>query len=134
VIKAGRNGQVKYDAAGNTPVEIVSLNNWKLDLKTEKINVTCFGDQNKVYVPGMKDLNGTFAGFWNSDELTLFEAADVDTPGLLELIPNSTEPTFKWSGLAYMDASIDTAVEGAPSVQGTFMAAGPWTTPATVTP
>jgi len=25
VIKAGRNGQVKYDAAGNTPVEIVDL-------------------------------------------------------------------------------------------------------------
>jgi hypothetical protein len=126
VIKAGRNGQVKYDPAGTTPVVIVSLNKWKLDLKTEKINVTCFGDANKVYVPGMKDLNGTISGFWNSDEVTLFLAADADVPGLLELLPNATEPEFKWSGLAYMDASIDTAVEGAPAVQGTFMAAGPW--------
>jgi hypothetical protein len=126
VIKAGRFGKVLYDPTGVTPVEIVSLNQWKLDLKTEKINVTCFGDVNKVYVPGMKDLNGTISGFWNSDEVTLFEAADAETPGKLELQPNSTEPEFKWSGLAYMDASIDTAVEGAPSVQGTFMAAGPW--------
>ena len=126
MIKAGREGQVKYDAAGTTPVEIMSLNKWKLDLKTEKINVTCFGDQNKVYVPGMKDLSGSFSGFWNSEELTLFEAADADTPGLLELVPNKTEAEFKWSGKAYMDASIDTAVEGAPAVTGTFMAADSW--------
>ena len=127
MIKAGRDGQVKYDAAGTTPVLVVSLNKWKLDTKTEKINVTCFGASNKVYVPGMKDISGTISGFWDSDEKILFEAADADVPGLLELIPHSTEPTHKWSGKAYLDASIDTAVEGAPAVTGTFMAADSWT-------
>lgn len=127
MIKAGRYGQVKYDPAATTPVVVVSLNKWKLDLKTDKINVTCFGDLNKVYVPGLKDVSGTISGFWNSDEVTLFEAADAETPGMLELVPNSTEPDFKWSGLGYMDASLDTSVEGAPAIAGTFMAAGPWT-------
>jgi hypothetical protein len=125
-IKSGRNGLIKYDPAGTTPVALISLNKWKLDLKTDKINVTCFGDTNKVYVPGMKDISGSISGFWNSTNVVLFEAADADTPGLLELTPNDTEPTFKWSGLAYMDANIDTAVEGAPTVAGSFMAAGPW--------
>ena len=44
---------------------------------------------------------------------------------MLELIPNSTEPTFLWSGLAYLDASIDASLQ-APKVSGTWTAAGPF--------
>jgi hypothetical protein len=128
MIQTGRYGSVKYDAAATTPVEIASLNGWKLSLKTDYEDVTCFGDQNKVYVPGMKDVSGTVQGFWNSDELTLFEAADATTPGMLELAPNTSaaEAAFKWSGLAYLDADIDCTL-AAPKITGTFKAAGPWT-------
>ena len=129
MIKTGRYGQVLWDATGatpGTPVAIISLNNWKLSLKTDRIDVSCFGDVNRVYVPGLKDVSGSVAGFWNSDELALVEAADQETPGLLKLVPNSTEETFFWSGLAYMDADIDTSVDGAPALSGTFSAAGPW--------
>lgn len=126
MIKTGRNGRVSYDPAGATPVPVVSINSWRLSLKTAKHKVTCFGDGNEVYVPGMKDISGTFGGFWNSAELTLFEAADADTPGMLELTPNTTEEDFNWSGLAYLDADIDVKVDGAPTVTGTFMAAGTW--------
>jgi hypothetical protein len=125
-ILSGRDGQVLYDPAGTTPVEIISLNKFKLSLKTDKINVTCFGDTNKVYVPGMKDISGTVSGFYNSADKTLFEAADAVTPGLLKLIPHESESTHFWSGSAYLDADIDTSVEGAPAVTGNFMAAGPW--------
>lgn len=129
MIKTGRYGQVMWDPAGTvpgTPVLIASLNKWKLSLKTDKIDVTCFGDENKVYVPGMKDVSGTISGFWNSEDVTLFDAADAPTPGTLKLVPNSTEPTFFWNGLAYMDADIDCSVDGAPAVSGSFMGAGPW--------
>jgi len=126
VIKSGRYGTVKYDPAGVTPVLLIAINAWKLSLKTGKIKVTCFGDTNEVYVPGMKDVSGTFGGFWDSTNVVLFTAVDATTPGKLELAPNSTEPTFKWSGLAYLDADIDCKVDGAPTVSGTFMAAGAW--------
>jgi len=129
MIKPGRYGQVMWDPAGTnpgTPVAIISINNWKLSLKTDRIDVSCFGDVNRVYVPGLKDVSGSVAGFWNSEELALVEAADQETPGLLKLVPNTTEPTFFWSGLAYMDADIDTSVDGAPALSGTFSAAGPW--------
>lgn len=125
-IKTGRYGTIKYDPAGITPVLLVSLNKWKLSLKTDKINVTSFGDLNKVYVPGLKDISGTVSGFWNASNVVLFQATDAATPGLLELAPNSTEPTFTFSGLAYIDADIDCSVEGAPAVSGTIMAAGTW--------
>ena len=125
-IKTGRYGTVKYDPAGLLPVEVISLNTWKASFTTEYEDVTCFGDVNKVYVPGMKDVSGSLGGFWNSEELVLFEAADADVPGMLELAPNSTEPTFKWSGLAYLDADIDASLQ-APKITSNFRAAGPWT-------
>ena len=137
MIKTGRYGNVKYDPVGSeSPLNLValaSIKQWKLSLKTDKINVTCFQDGNKVYVPGMKDVSGSLAGFWNSADLTLFRATDAETPGMLQLIPNENDtagspavmPYFE--GLAYMDADIDCSVEGAPAVSGTFMAAGTWT-------
>lgn len=136
MIKTGRFGAIKYDPVGDesphTLVELVSTKSWKLSLKTDKINVTCFGDGNKVYVPGLKDVSGSLAGFWNSADFTLFRATDAETPGFLQLIPNTTDsvgspgivPNF--SGLAYLDADIDCTVEGAPAVSGTFVAAGTW--------
>ena len=127
MILSGRDGSVKYDAAGTTPVEIASLSQFKLSWKTPKTKVTCFGDQNEVYVPGLPDVTGSLTGFWNSSDVTLFTAAAAGKPGLLDLTPNTTEPTFKFSGSAYLDADLDTSVVGAPAVTGTFVAAGAWT-------
>lgn len=134
MIKTGRYGEIKYDPAGDVSplnlVTVTSLNTWKLSQKTDKINVTCFGDNNKRYVTGLKDISGSVSGFWNVDELTLFSAVDAETPGMLQLIPNNTEeagsplvvPAF--TGLAYLDVDIDTSVEGAPAISGTFVAGG----------
>lgn len=135
MILTGRYGQVLYDETGAGPATtpIASLKTWKLSQKTDKINVTCFNDLNKKYVMGMKDISGTVGGFWDADELTLFEAVDAPTPGLLSLVPNKNEtigtapgivPAF--SGLAYLDVDIDTSVEGAPAISGEFVAAGDW--------
>jgi len=136
MIKTGKFGKVLWDPSGTgTPpaAAIVSLNAWTLNQETEMEDVTCFGDLNRVYIPGMKDTKGTVAGFWNSAELALWKAADAGTPGTLELLPNEQEPTFKFTGLAYLNASIDCSLS-APAISGTFAAAGPWTTPGSVTP
>jgi hypothetical protein len=126
-ILSGRYGKVLYDPAGITPVEIISINSFKMNQKSEKIEVTCFGDTNKVYVPGQNDCTGEFGGFWNSAERVLWAAVDATTPGLLQLMPNSTEPTFFWEGLAWLDADIDTSVTDAPKITGSFSAAASWT-------
>jgi hypothetical protein len=124
-IISGRNGSVMWDPAGTLAVEVLSLNAWVADFKTEFEDVSCFGDANRVYLPGLKDAGGTLGGFFNSAELALFEAAEQDTPGLLKLIPSTTEPTFFWTGPAYLDASIDASLS-APKVSGTWKAAGPF--------
>ena len=139
MIRAGRNGLVKYDptgAGGATATALLSIKTWQLSLATEQINVTCFQDQNKVYIPGMRDVSGTLSGFWNSADTTLVEATLATTPGFLILIPDSTDldggtPSAPWAfqGKAYLDAEINTDVEGAPELSSKFMAAGPWTVP-----
>ena len=83
-IKTGRNGQVMWDPAGTTPVLLISLNAWTGDFKTEYEDVTCFGDVNRVYIPGMKDAGGHDRRLLQLGELAMFEAAEQETPGLLE--------------------------------------------------
>lgn len=131
-IKTGRYGKVSWDPAGGTALtQIVSINTWTGSFKTDYEDVTCFGDANKVYIPGLMNIEGTFAGFWNSAELALFKAAMQPTPGTLQLMPNTTEPTFFWQGPAYMGADIDCSLE-APKVTGDFKAAGDWAVPGEV--
>jgi hypothetical protein len=139
MIRSGRNGAVKWDPAGvggAGSLLVASIKGWKLSLKTDKIKVTCFQDQNQVYVPGLRDISGSLTGFWNSAELSLVKATAATTPGYLELIPDTTDMAvgppaapFVFKGLAYLDAEIDTDVEGAPALTGEVLAAGPWTVP-----
>jgi hypothetical protein len=134
MILAGRDGLVKWDPTGGaTAVALVSIKSFTLSLATEKINVTCFQDTNRVYIPGMRDISGTLTGFWNSDDMSLIEATALTAPGMLELIPHTSDPSaatpHTFSGLAYLDAELDTDVEGAPALSGTFMAGGAWTLP-----
>ena len=51
MILAGRDGLVKWDPTGGVAVALVSIKSWTLSLATEKINVTCFQDTNRVYIP-----------------------------------------------------------------------------------
>lgn len=130
-IKSGRYGTVAWDAvpaSPENPTTLVSLNAWKLSMKTDFTEVTCFQDPNKVWVPGLPDISGSIGGFWNSDNVALFDAAKSGAPGFLSLAPNSNESSFKFDGLAYLDADIDCSLT-APKVSSTFKAAGPWTTP-----
>jgi hypothetical protein len=131
-IKSGRYGKVSFDPLGGSAlVQIVSINTWKGSFKTDFEDVSCFGDTNKVYIPGLMDISGSFGGFFNSAELTLFKAAMSPVPGTLQLMPNTTESAFFWQGLAYMSADIDCSMN-APKVTGDFKAAGPWSVPGMV--
>jgi hypothetical protein len=131
-ILSGRTGKVSYDptgAGGATLVELASINAWTLDASTEMEDVSCFGDANRVYLPGLRDAQGTLGGFFNSTDLTLWEATVAPSPGMLQLMSNETDAAATWSGKAYLDASIDCSL-AAPKVSAKWYAAGPWTFPA----
>jgi hypothetical protein len=126
----GSEGQIKMDPAGGSgaaAVVVASMNAWTLNMARDKADVTAFGDPNKVYVQGRPDLKGTLGGWYDSDEMALFDVAMGDTSAWLELIPSSLMPTYLWSGLAWLDTALDVKASGAISTSGNFVAAGPWT-------
>ena len=120
----GKTGKVSM---GTPAVEVASLNKWTLSAATDKVDVTAFGDTNKQYVQGLPDYKGSVAGWFDDQEDALFVAADATTPVDLELLPVEGVATIKWAGKAWLDASIDVPADGAISVSGDWVAAGPWT-------
>ncbi len=130
-IKTGRYGNVLWDsvpASPENPTAVGSLNAWKLSMKANYEDVTCFQASNKVYIPDLPDISGSVGGFWDSTVTVLFDAVKAGTPGFLKLLPNTSEASSFFEGLAYMDADIDCSMK-APKITGTFKAAGPWITP-----
>jgi hypothetical protein len=103
-----------------------SLSGWTLDLSTDKVEVTAFGDLNKTYVQGLKDIKGTLTGFLDDTGLALFTGADSTDGVRMYLYPSSASPTVYWYGPAWLDASIAVPVGGANTLSGNFVALGAW--------
>lgn len=125
----GSKGSVMMDPSGGaTAVVVASLNSWSLDLSRDRADATCFGDTNKVWLQGLPNIEGEIGGIWNETEsVPLFDVALGDIAAFLKLIPSTLAPTYFFSGLAYLDAGIEVAHDGAITVSGSFAAAGPWT-------
>jgi hypothetical protein len=109
-----------------TAAPTVSLTTWSIDMSTDTVEVTAFGDPNKVYVQGLKDIKGTIGGWFDDTSDAIFDAADSVDGCFLYLYPASTAPTKYWYGPAWMSASVDVDVKGAIGTNGTFVAAGAW--------
>jgi hypothetical protein len=105
---------------------VLNLTKWSLEQKQDKQEVTSFGDLNKTYVVGLPDLTGELEGFWNSAEDKPFQAS-VSTDGVrLYLYPSADAPTKYWYGPAWVDFGIDTSVDDAVKISGSFSANGAW--------
>jgi hypothetical protein len=113
-------------SASGTASAAIGLSTWSLNMATDKVDVSAFGDTNKTYVQGLKDLQGAFSGFWDDTETKVFGAADSADGCKLYLYPSSDAPTKYWYGTAWLDASIDTGVSAAVAISGTFVAASSW--------
>ncbi len=130
----GKNGQISL-ATSSPEVVLGSMNKWTLNMAVDYVEVTSFGDTNKEYVRGLPDISGTIGGFYDIESgspadgpsIPFFEAVESETPVTLKLMPSTLNPTHYWSGLAYLDVSIDVAVNGAVTLSGNFKGAGPWT-------
>jgi hypothetical protein len=107
-------------------VRIASLSKWSLNMATDKVDVTAFGDTNKTYVQGLRDIKGQLSGFWDNADDSLFDGSDSTDGVNLYLYPSSSYTSTYFYGPAWLDASIDVSVSGAVTVSGDFVANGAW--------
>lgn len=126
-VYSGRNGRLYASTTGSgNAIPVASLTNWELNLATDRIETTAFGDTNKTYVQGLKDVQGTFSGFWNDTDSTLFTASASTDGTKLYLYPATTAATKYAYGPAWLDVSVSTGVSEAVAVSGSFAANGAW--------
>jgi len=122
----GKSGAAYISTSGTGNAAAISLTDWSLDMKTDRVDVTSFQDSNKAYVQGLKDLSGALSGFWDNATDSLFDAADSADGCKIYLYPNTNISGQYFYGPAWLDASINTAVSDAVKVSGTFAANGAW--------
>lgn len=125
----GSDGNVLIDPAGGSTYVAVELDSWTLDLTRDREETTPFQAANKRYVQGKPDIKGTIGGVWNSatTPTQIFDIAMGSAAVGLKLVPSTLTPTIFFSGLGYIDASINVNSKGAIKVTGTFVGAGDWT-------
>jgi hypothetical protein len=122
----GKKGVVYISTTGSGNASSITQTEWTLNMNTDKVEVTSFGDANKTYVQGLKDIQGTLAGFWDDSDAKLFTAADSTDGIKMYLYPSSDAPTKYFYGPAWLDASINTGVSGAVAISANFSANGSW--------
>lgn len=125
----GKTG-VAYISTNGTGagVTVAHLTSWSLDMATDKQETTGFGDANKTYVQGLKDLKGAIAGFWDDANETLFKAADSSNGCGIYLYPSSDAGSKRyWFGPAWLDCSVECGVDAPVRLTANFVANGSWT-------
>jgi hypothetical protein len=124
---AGRKGVIYMSTTGTgVAVSVVNMKTWSLNMPTDKIEVTAFGDANKKYVQGLPDVTGDMSGWWDDTSDALYDASRSTDGVKMYLYPSTDAPSKYWYGPAWVDFSIDVDVSGAIEVSASFAANGSW--------
>lgn len=125
----GRNG-VLYVAvtSGGAATPLTYIKKFSFDAKTDRVDVTSFGDTAKTYVAGLPDSSGSFDGFWDTtlgySSHAAYQSAVDGYARKWYFYPVGGAATFQ-AGTAFFDCSFDYDVENAVAIKGTFSAATP---------
>lgn len=126
----GKNGAIYLTAPKGGPgAQKVSLKTeWTLNLNRDYVDATVFGDTNKTYLAGLKDISGTYAGLMDNAGDLLVNATD-NSAGIVTYLysDDGASPVLLAFGLALHDSAINCSNTDAVRVSGNFRANGPWT-------
>jgi hypothetical protein len=123
----GKSGLVYVSTTGTgTASSVLRQTAWTLDLSTDLVETTSFGDSNKTYVQGLRNIQGTLSGFWDDTESKLFSGSTSADGVKVYLYPSSTALTKYAYGPAWLSVTMETGVADAVQVNTSFSANGAW--------
>ena len=123
----GKNGAIYLGGAKGSGTKITSKTEWTLNLSRDYVDATIFGDVNKTYLVGLKDIQGTFAGLLDVSGDFQVNAASSDAIDIYLYADDGTVPILIAHGPGLMDASISASNTDSIKTTGNFRAAGAWT-------
>jgi hypothetical protein len=126
----GKNGAIylfnKKGGAG--AVKVATKAEWTLSLGRDYVDATTFGDTNKTYLVGLKDIQGTYAGLLDVSGDELVNASSSDSIAIyLYADDRASFEILVAHGPGLLDASINASNTDAVRTSGNFRAASSWT-------
>lgn len=120
----GRRGRLYAGIASDsaTAEPIAFLDKWNIDFTVDKVDVTCLGDTNKVYVSGLPDASGTFGGFYDTATAQLYTASQDGLARKFYLYPDTSDGDYFY-GTGLFDFSVTGGVSEAVTISGAWAAA-----------
>lgn len=120
----GRRGRLYAGIASDTVAAepIAFLNTWAIEFTVDKVDVTCLGDTNKVYVSGLPDASGSFGGFYDTATAQLYTAAQDGLARRFYLYPDISDGDYFY-GTALFDFSVSGGSSDSVNVSGSWAAA-----------
>ena len=123
----GKNGAIYLGGPKGVGVKVATKNEWTLSLNRDYVDATVFGDTNKTYLVGLKDISGTFAGLLDTSGDLLVMATDSDSIDVYLYADDGSSPVLVASGPGLFDAAVNASNTDAVRLTGNFRAAGNWT-------
>jgi hypothetical protein len=120
----GRNGRIYMAiASGGVASPLPFFATWSINFATEKSEVTAMGDSNKVYVAGLPDASGEFAGFYDDATAQTYTAATDGVARAFYLYPSTLNTGQYFWGTVLPDFNVNGGVGGAVEVSASWNAA-----------
>jgi hypothetical protein len=123
----GKNGAIYLDGPKGSGTKVSNKTEWTLNLNRDYVDATVFGDVNKTYLVGLKDISGTYAGLMDVSGDLLVNATSSDTVQIYLYADDGTSPVLIGSGPGLIDGAIQASNTDAVKVTGNFRASGAWT-------
>lgn len=126
----GKNGAIYLNGPKGSGTKVAAKSEWTLNLNRDYVDATVFGEGNKTYLTGLKDISGTYAGLLDTSGDLLVNATDQDTVQIYLYADDdpfaTTTDVLVASGPGLFDASITASNTDAVRVTGNFRASGTW--------
>lgn len=124
----GKNGAIYINGPKNSGTKVATKAEWNLQLNRDYVDATVFGETNKTYLTGLKDISGTYAGLLDVSGDLLVNATSSDTVNIyLYADDRDSSEVLIAHGPGLFDASIAASLSDAVRVTGNFRASGSWT-------
>lgn len=123
----GKNGAIYLNGPKGSGTKVATKSEWTLSLARDYVDATVFGETNKTYLTGLKDISGTFAGLFDNSGDLLVNATSSDTVQIYLYSDDGASPVLVGSGPGLFDSNISASITDAVRVTGNFRASGSWT-------
>jgi hypothetical protein len=122
----GKNGAIYLNGPKGTGTKVSTKSQWDLNLARDYVEVTTFGDTNKTYKAGLKDISGSFNGLLDVSGDLMVNNTSLDDVPIYLYADDTASPILIASGPGLIDSSISASNTDAVRVSGNFRASGNW--------